>query len=211
MINWYRIAKEEKEDDYKGLHTAPEPEGSVPLYDLSGIYPDDIYSSKGAIYYGHYGQGAAMDIETMGIIHNAHGKPNYSVMIYRAVPDVNKGLRGEISKLRGLLGYFNRFQFYPVGDEVVGGLRDKYKDLEYDERERKIYEDIDGQVMGLEGGLKKDIGINIGDWVTINRRYAKEHGESLLMGEYRIVSKRVRARDLYTDGESIQEWGYYPS
>lgn len=52
--------------------------------------------------------------------------------------------------------------------------------------------------------------INPGDWVTLNRRYAVEHGRDNLRNEYRIVSKTVYARDLFTDGNSLQEWGYDP-
>jgi len=53
-------------------------------------------------------------------------------------------------------------------------------------------------------------GIRPGDWVTTSRRYAKEHGEGALGGNYKIVSKRVRARDIYTSGDSWLEWGYHP-
>jgi hypothetical protein len=53
--------------------------------------------------------------------------------------------------------------------------------------------------------------INRGDWVTPNRQYAKEHGESALNGEYEIISKKVRAKDIYTNGDSIHEFGYDPS
>lgn len=52
--------------------------------------------------------------------------------------------------------------------------------------------------------------INPGDWVTINRDYAKDHGESALNGQYRILSKSVKARDIYTNGDSMHEWGYDP-
>lgn len=52
--------------------------------------------------------------------------------------------------------------------------------------------------------------INKGDWVTISRAYAVEHGKNALNGEYSIVSKVVRAADIYTAGDSIYEWGYDP-
>jgi hypothetical protein len=52
--------------------------------------------------------------------------------------------------------------------------------------------------------------INAGDWVTISRAYAKEHGESSLRGEYKILSKKVKARELFTNGDSINEFGYWP-
>ena len=52
--------------------------------------------------------------------------------------------------------------------------------------------------------------INPGDWVTTVKSYAKDHGESALGGEYRILSKSVRARDIFTSGDSPFEWGYSP-
>ena len=50
--------------------------------------------------------------------------------------------------------------------------------------------------------------INSGDWVTIYRPYAKEHGLSSLRGKYKILSMTVPAKNLFTDGNSIYEWGY---
>ena len=52
--------------------------------------------------------------------------------------------------------------------------------------------------------------INKGDWVTINRDYAKNHGEGALNGDYKILKKDVYARDLFTAGDSHHEWGYDP-
>lgn len=53
--------------------------------------------------------------------------------------------------------------------------------------------------------------IHPGDWVTINKNYARDHGEGWLEGNYDIISKVVSAKDLYTDGNSIHEWGYDPA
>jgi hypothetical protein len=53
--------------------------------------------------------------------------------------------------------------------------------------------------------------INSGDWVTIVRDYAKEHGEGPLMGNYQIVETTARAGDLFTAGDSIMEWGWQPA
>jgi hypothetical protein len=50
-----------------------------------------------------------------------------------------------------------------------------------------------------------------GDWVTTSQKYAKDHGDSALNGKYRIFSKRVKAKDIYTNGDSIFEWGYNPA
>ena len=55
-----------------------------------------------------------------------------------------------------------------------------------------------------------DAGIGAGDWVTITKEYARSHGDSALEGNYRIVESKVKAKDLYTSGDSIHEWGYDP-
>lgn len=51
--------------------------------------------------------------------------------------------------------------------------------------------------------------INDGDWVTISPKYAKQHGSSYLDG-FKVLAKVVYAKDLFSDGNSIHEWGYNP-
>ena len=55
---------------------------------------------------------------------------------------------------------------------------------------------------------QRPIKINNGDWVTTSKLYAKQHGEANLNNNYKIVTKTVKASQLYTDGNSIFEWGY---
>lgn len=56
--------------------------------------------------------------------------------------------------------------------------------------------------------------INPGDWVTINKAYAREHGERHVVDDattdFEIVEKTVKASEITTDGNSIHEWGYAP-
>jgi hypothetical protein len=52
--------------------------------------------------------------------------------------------------------------------------------------------------------------IHHGDWVTIEKKYAKEHGESALDGRFKIISKKVPAHHIHTNGDSLHEWGYNP-
>lgn len=52
--------------------------------------------------------------------------------------------------------------------------------------------------------------INEGDWVTITRQYAKEHGESTLSGDYKIIQDKVAAKELFSEANSIHEFGYVP-
>ena len=131
------------ETDYRGLHTAPQPEGKNVGYDVSDIFPDDIYSSRGAQYYGT--GDASIDVPTINLIKEMKGNPSMRITVYRAVP------RG-VSEIRE------------------------------------------------------------GDWVTINPQYAEQHGAYLdeTAGGYEIISKEVEANSIFTDGNSIHEWGYWP-
>ena len=52
--------------------------------------------------------------------------------------------------------------------------------------------------------------INAGDWVTLSKDYAKNHGEAVLDNDYKIISKKVKAKDLWTNADSIHEFGYWP-
>lgn len=53
--------------------------------------------------------------------------------------------------------------------------------------------------------------INPGDWVTPNLTYAKQHGEGF-MGDQKtkILSKKVRADEIWNNGDSMHEFGYHP-
>ena len=133
----------ESDPDYKGDHQAPYKDGSSrPMHDLTGIYPDDFYSSNGFRYYAD--TGSSYDRESYDLVVRAKYHPGKQIRVYRAIPK------------------------------------------------------------------SATARINERDWVTINRAYAKDHGESALNGDYRIISKLVSARDLWTDGNSIHEWGYDP-
>lgn len=49
--------------------------------------------------------------------------------------------------------------------------------------------------------------INNGDWVTTSKVYAQNHGESALNGEYEIISRKVKAKTLSSEGYPY-EFGY---
>lgn len=53
--------------------------------------------------------------------------------------------------------------------------------------------------------------INPGDWVSLSKSYAQNHGESVLGKDYKIISQKVKAKDLWTNADSIHEFGYHPS
>ena len=141
-------AQETKSPDYAvgggSGHTAPLRNGEdAPAFDLTQLYPDDIYSEKATRLYGSGFPEA--DKKAILILQKIKGNPDAEVTIYRAVP---------------------------------------------------------------EGKNIKDI--NKGDWVTLTKEYAKVHGESNLGGKYEILSKKVKADEIFTEANSIQEFGYDP-
>ena len=127
--------------DYIGSHHAPlSSSNGAPLYDMSKIYPEDIYSSKAGSYYGD-GVNAAKDVEIAKKIQSFRNSPEKQVTIFRAAP--------------------------------------------------------------------KDAGnsLNHGDWVTLDKQYAIDHGERTLDGNYKIISDKVPAKTLFNEGNSLYEFG----
>lgn len=57
----------------------------------------------------------------------------------------------------------------------------------------------------------KESKINSGDWVTVSKEYAMEHGDAALEGKYKILSQKVPAKHITTNADSILEQGYYPN
>jgi hypothetical protein len=54
--------------------------------------------------------------------------------------------------------------------------------------------------------------INPGDWVSLSRTYAKEHGMDAVdeAKDWPVISREVPAREVYNNGDSINEWGWAP-
>lgn len=187
-------------EDYHISHTAPTKEGNAPLYDLTVLYPNDIYEpTTAAIYYGHYGQGDRRDREVISIIQSVRNKPNAPVKIYRAVPKVLTNSEK--------ISYFEKVKAYIMKyGKIPDSIKTTVNPSKYYEMVLNSLEKL--KSLPIENAPK--ITINRGDWIALTRDYAKEHGESQLNGEYRILTKTVRAKDVYTDAEDLQEFGYDP-
>ena len=52
--------------------------------------------------------------------------------------------------------------------------------------------------------------INPGDWVAISHNYAKDHGELRFGDDHKILTKTVKAKELFASGDSYHEFGYHP-
>ncbi len=185
---------------YRGSHSAPGPDFGAPLYDLTGggqMYPADVYSPKAVQYYG---AGEAYDQKAFNIAQSFKDKPNATVTIYRAVPNEMSNSEKLADIEKQMAAYMKRGTLPKDAENFSSGS--KWYDWAYDQREA---------LRNMPDEPKTEIGINSGDWVTLTKEYAKDHGESALKGQYKILSKKVKAKDIWTNADSIHEFGYHPS
>lgn len=184
-------------EDYRGLYTAPTKDIGASLDNITAIYPDDIYSNNAVRYYGT-GEDL-LDRQSLSIIQQAKGRPNLQVKIYRAVPLIITN-QDKINYLEKQKKYILKYGKVPSTMNTKLDRSDYYD---------KISNELD-RLKALPPEDTKKIEINKEDWVTINKQYAKDHGEATLLGKYRILTKIVPAKTLFTNGDSIHEWGYDP-
>jgi len=180
------------EEDYRGEHRAPGKDDS-PMHDVSNTFSNDIYTKDALRLFGGYGP---YDSYSIALIQAARNKPNMQVRIYRAVPKVitSKEKINDYEKQKKQILKTGRLPRnvtnWPNSSE--------YYDFLSDEIERLKTQPV----------MDENVRINNGDWVSINPQYAKEHGEGQFDRNYRVLTKTVSARQLFTDGNSIHEWGY---
>jgi len=186
--------------DYRGSHQAPSPDFGAPLYDLTGggeMYPADIYSAKAAQYYGG---SLPYDQKAFSIAQQYKDKPDALVTIYRAVPKEASNSEKLATLEKQMSAYMKRGTLPKDAENYSNGS--KWYDAAYDERDklRKMADEPSNDIST----------INAGDWVTLTKEYAKDHGESALNGKYKIISKKVKAKEVWTNADSIHEFGYHP-
>lgn len=188
-------------DDYVGGHRAPMKESGDPAYNVSkSVYPEDFYGQNGLRYYGT--GDSAMDAESYYAISRLKDKPDRITTMYRAVPK-EQTTAEQISKIEKQLQKYMSRRIVPPefgGSKTSIGDEQGFYNWAKKELERLRSLPPDPKVPRPT--------INNGDWVTLSKAYAKQHGESALGGNYRILSKKVPARKLYTNGDSLHEFGY---
>jgi len=183
-------------DSYRGSHSAPGKEGNAPLYNLTHnqVYPDDIYSNM-----HQYRTGDNSDFESMSVISSAKNRPNKMVKIYRAIPD-NLTAKDRAKKISKKMQWM--IDYYKIP-------KDANPNDSWDDHYQKLKDQHDNELRNEPVG-EKPIKINPGDWVSISKKYAMDHGRDNLGGNFKIISKTVPAKHLHTDGNSFAEWGYNP-
>lgn len=183
--------------EYRGNHSAPDRKDD-PVYNLTTTYPD-IYTSPEAYRFYGYGTDEMMDRLAVSIYRHIKDKPNLKIRIYRAVPLVLTS-QEKLEDFEKQKKYILKTGKIP---KYVKFFTDKSKYYDYlCKEEEKIK-----KKMTID---EPEIKINPGDWVTPIREYAVTHGKTEF-DRYKILSKVVPVKDLYTDGNSIFEWGYDPS
>lgn len=193
------IKEQTHSQDYMGEHQAPTKHSGAPMHNLTGIYPDDIYSSNASQLYS---SGEAYDSEVLNIIRAVRNKPKAKVKVYRAVP-LTQSTQEQISDLENQKRHILKTGKLPPATAKTTTLN---KSAYYD-----IISDKLDSLKSKPPTESPKLSIEQGNWVALSKHYAVDHGKNHLNGKYRILSKLVPASTLYTDGNSIQEWGYDPS
>ena len=145
-------------------------------------------------------------------------------------PDIRFSRNSTLEKLRDIYGYrdshlapdadggFNSHQLANVYPDINSrNFAREYGDgRPYDAKTVKIMREMqknpEGEITvyrAVPAGIEANT-LNYGDWVAITKDYAIEHGNSRFDGKYKIIEQKVKGSDLYTDGNSIDEWGYSP-
>ncbi|NLD50676.1 MAG: hypothetical protein GX660_26335 [Clostridiaceae bacterium] len=54
----------------------------------------------------------------------------------------------------------------------------------------------------------KDERVRVGDWITLSNGYAHLHGKSHINGSYKVIYHTTEAKNIWIDGNSINEFGF---
>jgi hypothetical protein len=190
---FFGFGDDDGSDAYRMEHRPADPEGGAPLYDLTarGIYPADIYSPMGGLYYGH-GQDRAEDEAVVRLAAAYRGKPAGRVKIYRAIQKIPSRAEElhELEKLRAQWMRRGQPRNAPFSsyDMLVATME---------------------RIAAMPETAAPSPTFRAGDWVTIWKPYAAQHAR-YFEGRGKVITKTVRADELWTDGNSIYEFGYWP-
>ena len=125
---------------------------------------------------------------------------------FHQAPDRDNG-----SPLHDVTGMYPSDIYGPNGARYYG-TGDSAMDAKSIAIIQEMYGNPDGEVTIYRAVPKFANEIRPNDWVTIVREYAELHGESGNAGEdgYKILTKKVKASELFTEANSLHEWGWSP-
>ena len=105
-----------EQEEYRGKHEAPDKSNGAPLYDLTKLFPEDIYSQKATEYYGDRSADYSNEL-TFSIIRYARNKPNQQIKVYRAVPSIITA-QDKVKDLEKQKAYILKFGKIPNGTKT---------------------------------------------------------------------------------------------
>jgi hypothetical protein len=220
-----RIITDEHDDSYRGSHRAPDKETDAPFYDLTinGIYPKDVYTNMREYLHS---ESNSFNISVISSLLMAYrGKPNKPIVIYRAIIykknldliyvkyDIYQKAQKQFLKRNEFPSYI--FDYLPYGffkkskseiyDYMYDYINDHQSSIQDGSAEKEYKDDLTKK--------KSMFRINPGDWVSPSLGYVKDHGEAAKnqVEAVKIVKKTVLAKDIFTSGDGLLEWGYDPS
>ena len=190
------LPKNKEEYAHQTGHRPADDKTGAPMHEMTrGIYPDDIYTLPFGTAVRYYGDSdpEGYSAQSLNAILAVKGKPNRKVTVYRAVPRYEKQ---DVGFIKSINEEINKLVAEATRSAKLGG------DVHVN----------DEKIAELQAQIPKELNttINAGDWVTPSRTYARMHGESALHGVYKILSKSVPASHLFTEGNSLSEFGYNP-
>ena len=121
------------------------------------------------------------------------------------------------SPLHDMVGMYPEDLYSPMGVRYYGdGSRES---MSMDHHSHGIIMDVrgnpDAEVMVFRTVPHEVEGqqINPGDWVSISRGYATDHGRrfghgNMGKGGFKLLKRKVRAKDLFSEGNSLHEYGW---
>lgn len=124
-----------------------------------------------------------------------HTAPNKNNNYSEPITNITKHWDDDLYSKNGARYYGDGVPYDNISINILRAIKNKPN------KKIKIYRAVDKDENINE--------INPGDWISINKAHAIEHGKSL-NGKYKIISKNVYADEVYTDGNSIHEQGYVP-
>ena len=207
----FKLFLRESEESYHMAHRPAGKDDGSPYHNVClNTYPDDFYTLPLTTAARYYGSHHPDDVYTIHMIRQAHDKPETKVKIYRAIPKIlnSQARMEEYKRQKSQILRTGRMPTKPDEELLSRAKRKGFAKLS-----SAYYEELSDAVERLEKlppEPEPKISINRGDWVTTSRAYATGHGAGPLRGNYRILTKTVKAKDLYTDGNSIMEFGYDP-
>lgn len=116
---------------------------------------------------------------------------------------------GQGAPLHNMTKFFPNDIYSKDAARIYGHGADKAQDLQSIKIIQKVKENPDAEVTVYRAVPKGVKEINPGDWVSINKDYAKSHGDALFDGNYTLLEKKVPAKELFTS-DSIHEQGWHP-